>query len=54
MLRVVRAGYMFWPQFEAIFRPFVVEQLIKFTYEMLACYGMLWDPMQVYRVITNI
>jgi hypothetical protein len=28
------------PRFEAIFRPFFVEQLIKFfTYEMLACYG---------------
>jgi hypothetical protein len=37
---VVRAGYMFRPRFEAIFRRFVVEQLIKITYEMLACYGI--------------
>jgi hypothetical protein len=51
MLKVVRADYMFRPRFEAIFRPFDVEQLIKFTYETLACYGMLWDPIQLYRVI---
>jgi hypothetical protein len=25
--KVVRAGYMFRPRFEAIFRPFVVEQI---------------------------
>jgi hypothetical protein len=46
MLKVVRTGYMFRRRFEAIFRPFDVEPLIKFIYEMLACYGMLWDPMQ--------
>jgi hypothetical protein len=31
MLKVVRAGNMFQPRFEAIFRPFDVEQLIKIT-----------------------
>jgi hypothetical protein len=42
MLKVVRAGYMFRTRSEAIFRPFVVQQLIKLTYEMLACCEIPW------------
>jgi hypothetical protein len=41
-------GYMFRPQFEATFRPFVVEQLIKFLHMGVS---VLWDPKQLYRVI---
>jgi hypothetical protein len=41
-------GYMFQPPFEAIFRPFVVEQLIKFLHMDVS---VLWDPKELYRVI---
>jgi hypothetical protein len=41
-------GYMFRPRFEAIFRTFVVEQLIEFLHMDVS---MLWDPKQLYRVI---
>jgi hypothetical protein len=41
-------GYMFRPRCEAIFRPFVVEQLIKFLQMDVS---VLWDPKQLYRVI---
>jgi hypothetical protein len=39
---------MFRPGFEAIFRPFVVEQLIKFLHMDVS---VLWDPKQLYRII---
>jgi hypothetical protein len=39
---------MFRPQFEAIFRLFVVEQFIKFLHMDVS---VLWDPKQRYRVI---
>jgi hypothetical protein len=41
-------SYMFWPRFEAIFRLFVVEQLIKFLHIDVS---LLWDPKQRYRII---
>jgi hypothetical protein len=38
---------MFRPRFEAILRPFIVEQLIKFLHMDVS---MLWDPKQLYGV----
>jgi hypothetical protein len=48
--KVVRVGYMFRPRFEAIFRPFVAEQLIKITYEMLACYGIPYSFTELIQI----
>jgi hypothetical protein len=44
----VGQGYMFRPRFEAVFRPFVVEQSIKFLHVDVS---LLWDPKELYRVI---
>jgi hypothetical protein len=41
-------GYMFRPQFETIFGPFVLEQLIKFLHKGVSVFC---DPKQLYKVI---